>query len=98
MMYALSLLVQKRLEDVRAGNRLDDFVGEVAGWEIGIAEFEGVGGWLAEVGLVDGVGGGAGVDTPGADAEGGEGAESTLVGAGDDADFNGGAEEGGGEG
>ncbi len=67
---ATALAVEEVLEDRGTGNGFDDFVGEAAG-EGGVAEFQGVGVRVAAVGLGGGVCGGAGVDAPGGDTEGG---------------------------
>lgn len=94
MMHALSLCVQEGLEDRRAGDGLDDFVGDAAGGQGRVAEFQGEGGGGAVIGLVGGVERGAGVDAPGTDAEGGKGGEGPFVGAGYDTEFYWAAEEG----
>ena len=57
VMNALSLRVQERLEDGGSGHGLDDLVGDAAGRERCVAEFDGEGTRLAEIGLVQRVGG-----------------------------------------
>ena len=86
-MKALSLFIQERLEDGGTGDWFDDLVGNTAGWEGCVAEFQSEGSGLAEVGLVQRVGGRAGIDAPGSYAQGGEGGERPFVRAGYDADF-----------
>lgn len=98
MMDALPLLLQKGLKNRRAGDGLDDFERDVARRQGGVAKFKGERGGAPLVGLVQRVGRGAGVDAPGADAEGGEGAKRAFVVGGDEAKLDGRAEEGGGEG
>lgn len=66
-------------EDGVPGHGLDDFVHERRGRERRVAEFERVGRGGAPVGLEGCVGGGAGVDFPGPDTEGGEGGEGGAV-------------------
>ena len=83
MMDSLTFLIQKLLENRTAGNGLDDLIDYAVG--IGrrdgrVAESEGEGAGLVVVGLGGGILGGAGVDTPGANAEGGEGGDGSFMG------------------
>ena len=83
MVDPLTFLIQKLLKNRRARNGLDDLVDNAVG--IGrrngrVAESEGEGAGLVLVRLGGGVFGGAGVDAPGADAEGGEGGNGSFIG------------------
>ncbi len=82
MVYALAVRLKKVGEDGGTRERLDELKGQ-AGGEGRVAEFEGVGGGVPAVGLPGCVGGRAGVDGPGAEAESAEGAHGEEVGAGD---------------
>lgn len=68
----LAVPVEEVLKDGGPGDRFDDFVDHSAGRDVCVTEADGEGHGLAAVGLRGRVGGGTGVDAPGADAEGGE--------------------------
>ena len=83
MMEPFTFLIQKLLENGRAGDGLDDLVDHavgIGGRDGRVAESDGVGAGFVAVGLGGGVFGGAGVDAPRADAEGGEGGDGSFVG------------------
>ena len=81
-MDAFALLVEELLEDGRAGDGLDHFVDHAAGIigrDGGVAELESKVARPAVICLIGGVVGRAGVDAPGADAQGGKARDGPFV-------------------